>query len=97
MAEGARRPSGLERWTGNRVVQGSNPAAATYSLRNFGNSVYLCQCLSEETLKAVGPFYPVSMPGEVKDPTSLHWKCVTCRGLHHPLLETTRHHGPHWK
>ena len=26
----------------------------------------LCQCLSEETLKAVGPFYLVSMPGEVK-------------------------------
>ena len=34
--------------------------------------VYLC--LSDETLKAVGPFYLVSMPGEVKDPTSLHWK-----------------------
>ena len=33
----------------------------------------LCQCLSEETLKAVGPFYLVSMPGEVKDPTSPHW------------------------
>ena len=32
-----------------------------------------CQCLSEETLKAVGPFYLVSMPGEVKDPTSPHW------------------------
>ena len=29
----------------------------------------LCQYLSEETLKAVGPFYLVSMPGEVKDPT----------------------------
>ena len=29
----------------------------------------LCQCISEETLKAVGPFYLVSMPGEVKDPT----------------------------
>ena len=29
----------------------------------------LCSCLSEETLKAVGPFYLVSMPGEVKDPT----------------------------
>ena len=29
----------------------------------------LCPCLSEETLKAVGPFYLVSMPGEVKDPT----------------------------
>ena len=32
----------------------------------------LCQCLSE-TLIAVGPFYLVSMPGEVKDPTSPHW------------------------
>ena len=26
-------------------------------------------CLSDETLKAVGPFYLVSMPGVVKDPT----------------------------
>ena len=25
----------------------------------------LCQCLSEDTLKVVGPFYLVSMPGEV--------------------------------
>ena len=33
----------------------------------------LCQCLSEETLKAVGPFYLMSMPGEVKYPTSPHW------------------------
>ena len=39
-------------------------------------------CLSDETLTPVGPFYLVSMPGEVKDPTSMHWKCVTCRGLH---------------
>ena len=29
----------------------------------------LCQCLLEETLKAVGPFYLVSVPGEEKDPT----------------------------
>ena len=61
------------------MVLGSNPAAAT-SLRNFGNSIYpasKCQCLSEETLKAVGPFYLLSMPVEVKDPTSLHWKCLT--------------------
>ena len=43
--------------------------------------IVLSLCLSEETLKAVGPFYLVSMPGEVKDPTSLYWKCVTC-GLH---------------
>ena len=28
-----------------------------------------CLCLSEETLKAGGPFYLMSMPGEVKDPT----------------------------
>ena len=33
----------------------------------------LCQCFSEKTLKAVGHFYLVSMPGEVKDPTSPHW------------------------
>ena len=26
----------------------------------------VCQCLSKATLKAVGPFYLVSMPGEVK-------------------------------
>ena len=26
-------------------------------------------CLSDKTVKAVGPFYLVSMPGEVKDPT----------------------------
>ena len=25
-------------------------------------------CLSDDTLKAVGPFYLVSMPGEVKEP-----------------------------
>ena len=33
----------------------------------------LCQCLSEEAIQAVGPFYLVSMPGEVNDPTSPHW------------------------
>ena len=80
------------------MSQSGKAAAATYSLRNFGNSVYpACQCISGETLKAVGPFYMVSMPGEVKYPTSLLWKCVTCCGPHHPLLETTRPHGPQWK
>ena len=29
----------------------------------------LCLCLSEESVKAVSPFYLVSMPGEVKDLT----------------------------
>ena len=62
--------SGLEHMTGDRVVLRTNPAGGT-SLQNFGNFVHshFCQCLSEKTLKAVGPFYLVSMPGEVKDPT----------------------------
>ena len=42
--------------------------------------VYRSSCLLDETLTAVGPFYLMSMP--IKDDTSLHWKCVTCRGLH---------------
>ena len=46
------RPSGLERWTGDRAVHGSNHAAANYSLRNFGNSVY--------------PALPVSVGGDTK-------------------------------
>ena len=49
--KGARWPRGLERWTGDRVVLGSNPAAAT-SFRNFGNSVY--------------PALPVSFGGDTK-------------------------------
>ena len=58
-------------------------------------------CLSEETLKAVGPFYLVAMPGEVKYPTSPHWKCVTCRGLHilayrRTTLSTTRELAQTW-
>ena len=37
--------------------------------RNLGNFVHLSLPVSsEETLKAGGPFYLVSMPGEVKDP-----------------------------
>ena len=36
-------------------------------------ALYIRDCeslfLSDETLKAVGPFYMVYMPGEVKDPT----------------------------
>ena len=39
------------------VVQGSNPATATYSLRNFGNSVY--------------PALPVSFGGDTKSCRSL--------------------------
>ena len=52
----ARWPRGLERWTVDRVVLGSNPAAAT-SLRTFGNSVY--------------PALPLSFGGYTKSRRSL--------------------------
>ena len=61
--------------TGDRTVDGSSTTSIKKnSLRNIGIPfTLLCQCLSDETIKAVGPFYLVSMPGEVKDPTSPHW------------------------
>ena len=62
-------------WAGDRMVPGQVriPLRKTL-LRNFGSSIYpALQCLTEETLKALGPFYLVPMPGEVKYPTSLHW------------------------
>ena len=57
--------SGLERRTGDRVVLGSNPAGGTLPIP----FTPLCQCISEETLKSVGPFYLVSMRRDVKYPT----------------------------
>ena len=43
----------------------------TPSCKNLALYIRDCEslCLSDETVKAVGPFYLVSMPGEVKDPT----------------------------
>ena len=58
----------VERRTVNRGDGGSIPPTAVSKLRQF-RSPHICPCLSEETLKAGGPFYLVSMPGEVKDPT----------------------------
>ena len=46
------------------------------------SSTPLCPPLSEGTLKAVGPFYLVSMPGEIIYPTQVNGK--TCRGLNAP-------------
>ena len=71
--KGARWPSGLEHWLGQATGlsrPGSNATAENFA-SELRNSVG--QCLSEETIKAGGPFYLVSMPGEVKDPTSPHW------------------------
>ena len=68
----------VECWLGlatGRSRLGSNLTAENFSLRNFGNSVYPALPVSfGRTLKAVGPFYLVSiMSGEVNKPTSLHW------------------------
>ena len=60
-----------EQWsrrTVNRWDGGSIPPTAISKLRQFRLS-NICLCLSEETLKAGGPFYLVSMSEEVKDPT----------------------------
>ena len=58
----------VERWTVNRGDGGSIPPTAVSKLRQF-RSPHICPCLSEEKLKVGGPFYLVSIPGEVKDPT----------------------------
>ena len=72
----------LERWTGDRVVLGSNPTDST-SIRNFGNSVY--------------PALPVHFGGDSKSCRFLlsgvyargskrshtAGKCVTYCGLNH--------------
>ena len=47
----------------------------------------LCQCISEETLKAVGPFYMVSMPGEVQQSHQSALECVT-------VVDFTSHSKP---
>ena len=54
------------------LVAGSIPGLGTWQMcKNLALNIRDCVslCLSDETLKAVGPFYLVSMPGEVKDPT----------------------------
>ena len=58
----------VEHQTVNRGDGGSIPPTAVSELRQF-RSPHIYLCLSEDTIKAGGPFYLVSMPGEVKDPT----------------------------
>ena len=62
----------LERSTDDRVVPGSNPTEAAWKLWQFCLP-HFANCLSEETLKAVGPFYLVVYARGSK---RLH----TCRG-----------------
>ena len=54
----------VNRGDGGSILDGCSIS----KLRQF-RSPRICLCLSEETIKAVGPFYLVSTPGEVKDPT----------------------------
>ena len=58
----------VDRRAVNRGDSGSIPPAAISKLMQF-RSPHISLCLLEEKLKAGGPFYLVSMPGEVKDPT----------------------------
>ena len=52
-----------------RTVDSSQVRIQLRPLGNFANFLYpTCQCVSEEPVKAVCPFYLVSMSGEVKYP-----------------------------
>ena len=57
-------------WTRPARVQ-SPWEAIIIRCKNLALYIRDCEslCLSDETVKAVGPFYAVSMPGEVKYPT----------------------------
>ena len=56
-------------WAVTNGGEGGSIAPTTVSKPWQFCSPYICMCLSEEILKAGGPFYLVSMPGEVNDPT----------------------------
>ena len=58
----------VERHTVNQGDGGSIPPTAVSKLRPFRSHRL---CLSEEILKAGGPFNLVSMPVKVKDPTQV--------------------------
>lgn len=53
--------------------------------QNVGIFVHFTLCLLKVTLKAVGPFYLMSMLGEAKVTT--RGKCVTNHGLTKPIID----------
>ena len=65
----------VERQAFGRGNWGSKPLAAVSELGSFIHFT-LPVSFGRETLKAVGPFYVVSMPGEVKDHTQGNGKPV---------------------
>ena len=72
------------RWS---VVRLPDQACFIIRCKNLALNIRDCLslCLSKETLKAVGPFYLVPMPGEAKDPTQGVNRQIPCRGLHTSL------------
>ena len=70
------------RWFDSRIRHVSLLGVKTW-LSTFRDCLSLY--LSEETLKAVGPFYLVYMPGEIKYPTQGVNRQIPCRGLHTSL------------
>ena len=67
-----------------RVVS-SNPGRSVTCGCVHGQNILplIARVFSDRTLQIVGPFYLVSMPGEVKDPTRVN---VTCSGLTHSSI-----------
>ena len=72
----------LESRADDQEKLGSNPTAWC----RFGtlaiSLTQLSQCLLEETLKVFGPFYLVSMPGEVNDHTQITHVTTLKKNLH---------------
>ena len=86
VAEWVREP------TGDRTVDGSTPTSVKTFL--FGTLAIpftpLCQCLSDETVKTVGPFYLVSRcqgKYNLKIPYQSALECVT-------VVDSTSHSKP---
>ena len=78
-------------WTRPARVQ-SPWEARIIRCKNLALYIRDCEslCLSDETVKAVGPFYLVSMPGEVKYPTHSQGVSVNTE-IHRNTLETPKY------
>ena len=62
---------GGEWWSRGRVPDCQSKGGSVPSTPFRFRTPHICLCLSEEILKAGGPFYMVSMPWEVKYPTQV--------------------------
>ena len=67
-------------WNVELSVGGTSGQNHVWPFQNFFNP--LCLYLSEDTLKVVGPFYLVLMPGEEKDLIQGASLMSHCRSIH---------------